>query len=89
MPRELQTTHAIEPAVLRLSDVASYLRVSPWTIQRWQKRGLFPRPLHLGAPGSPLLWRRTVIDDFVEKAARSRRGKQKPRGAIKQRLHAR
>jgi predicted DNA-binding transcriptional regulator AlpA len=49
--------------LLTALEVASRLRCSKRTVQRWVKRGLLPEPIHLSP--QKRLWRESVIRKFL------------------------
>ncbi len=69
--------------LLRKAEVARRLGVTVWTIDRWAKSGLFPKPIYL-MPGSPARWRFRDIEAFIDKRKMARRVKPSPRGMLKQ-----
>jgi predicted DNA-binding transcriptional regulator AlpA len=71
--------------LMSFAEVCEALGVCKWTLERWIKRGLFPAPIHL-TPTSPRMFRVRDIAHHLDKRRRSRRVKQSPRGAIRQRL---
>ena len=68
--------------VIGIREVARQMGKSVWTIQRWCKCGLFPRPFQFFA-GGPQVWRTSDIDRFLEKRKRARRVPPTPRGKLK------
>jgi predicted DNA-binding transcriptional regulator AlpA len=70
--------------LLRKIEVANVLGVSVWTIPRWIKRGIFPRPIYV-TRDSPARWRRRDVEAFIEKRRTARR-KPLKRGHLKQEL---
>lgn len=72
-----------EIRLLKLRQVAEVLGVAPDTINGWVRRGHFPRPIQ-ARPGTPKMWRFTVVRDWLEKRQRSRYVPPTPRGQLKQ-----
>jgi predicted DNA-binding transcriptional regulator AlpA len=68
-----------------ITDLSRELGVSPFTIRRWVKAGHFPKPLYVSA-GAPARWRVSQIEDWLDKAALSRRKRPAPRGALKRQM---
>lgn len=59
------------------------LNISPWTLNDWVAKGLFPPPIVI-VPGSPRRWQVKVVEGWIAKKRRGRPGKQKPRGIFRQ-----
>jgi predicted DNA-binding transcriptional regulator AlpA len=78
-----QKTEAAQPLVLRKAAVARLMNTTIWTVDRWVRRGLFPRPFFM-VPGSPAVWRVRDIEAHIEKRRTSRRPKPPIRGKLKQ-----
>lgn len=74
----------IEPALLRLEQLAAYLGYSAWTVPGLVRAGVIPKPLFL-RPGGPALWRRSAVDAAIARAERSRKPRPEPRGFVRQR----
>jgi excisionase family DNA binding protein len=55
--------------LLTALEVASRLRCSKRTVQRWVKRGLLPEPIRLSA--QKRLWRESDIRKFLDSRAAS------------------
>lgn len=72
-----------EPMVLRKVQVARLMNTTIWTIDRWVRRGLFPRPFFV-VPGAPATWDRRDVEAFILKRKASRRPKPPLRGQLKQ-----
>ena len=59
--------------VIRISELASTptkpgrLPVSPATVWRWVREGMFPKPFKLGK--SVTVWDLTAVDAFIERQA--------------------
>ena len=51
-------------------DVCDRLRITRWTLYRWEKRGWVPKPRHLGRRS---LWLDTEIDEVVKRMRHDRR----------------
>jgi predicted DNA-binding transcriptional regulator AlpA len=68
--------------VLRKAAVCEALAISPWTLDRWIRRGLFPSPTFLTPTSNVAVWRLSEIAAFLDKRRRARRVKQL-RGAMK------
>ena len=73
-------------SVLRRADVCEALAVSMWTLDRWIRQGLFPRPLYMTPASSVAVWRLRDIENFLDKRCRARRVKQL-RGDMKKQRH--
>ncbi len=50
--------------ILREKDVVEMIGVSPVTLWRWQKAGIFPQRIKVGP--NVIGWRSTVIEKFIE-----------------------
>jgi predicted DNA-binding transcriptional regulator AlpA len=72
-------------ALINATDLCEVLGVSHWTLDQWVERGLIPRPLAM-TPGSPRQWRVVDVSNHIQKRKRSRRPKQKPRGAVRKHI---
>ena len=81
----------VQPALQRaLADTrssATYTGLSIWQFGRLVKKGVFPRPIFL-TPGGKAMFRLRDLDAAIDKAARSRRPRRKPRGIVRQRMEA-
>lgn len=49
--------------IMRRPDVAQALGISIPTLDRWQAKGIFPRPIQLGPQA--VGWRKTVVLDWL------------------------
>jgi hypothetical protein len=72
-------------ALIDATDLCEVLSISLWTLNDWVDRALIPPPFAM-TPNSPRQWRVKDIAGHIEKRKRSRRAKQKPRGAVKKRI---
>jgi excisionase family DNA binding protein len=48
-------------------EIAARLHVHRSTITRWIDSGWMPPPIRLGSSGRHLRWRRTAIEEFLQK----------------------
>ena len=71
----------IRPAVYRTGDVAQLLGVSPETVLRWRRAGIFPQPIQLGA--RVLAWPREDIEAWLKGRPRLTRRLQEPSEAAR------
>jgi predicted DNA-binding transcriptional regulator AlpA len=69
--------------LLRRTDVCEMLGISSWTLGRWIRRSIFPKPLYI-TNDSPARWRSIDIENWLAKKAHSRRVRPEPRGSLKQ-----
>lgn len=69
--------------LLRKVEAAQRLGCSVWSIDRWIREGLFPKPIYL-MPGSPARWLARDIDAWVDKRKLTRRPRPEVRGVVKQ-----
>lgn len=83
MDRVRITNKAQGTELLRKAAVARKLGRSSWTLDRWIRQGLFPRPFYL-VPGGPAMWRPQDVEAFIEKRRRARNAKPPVRGKLKQ-----
>ena len=52
---------------MRMKEVLEMLSVSRSTLYLWMKKGVFPRPIAIGGPGTCVVrWRRSVIERWLE-----------------------
>lgn len=59
-------TTAIAPRILKVADVAAYIRVHPMTIWRWAREGKFPKPVRLTqGRGGVTVWRVAEVDAWL------------------------
>jgi predicted DNA-binding transcriptional regulator AlpA len=69
--------------LIRKAPLARELGVSTYTIERWVKQGLFPKPIHV-MDGSPATWRLRDVEAWLEKRRGRRRQPPPRRGNLKQ-----
>ena len=69
--------------LLRKAAVARVVGRTPWTIDRWVRRGQFPKPFYL-VPGAPATWRRQDVEAWIEKRRHARVNKSAVKGKLKQ-----
>jgi len=70
-------------AVIEIKPLAVLVNKTPWTIRRWVKAGLFPRPFQI-VPGSPDVWLLRDVEAHLEKRRFARRVKRPLQGQLKQ-----
>ena len=69
--------------LLRKIEVAQRLGCSTWSVDRWVRIGLFPKPIFL-TPNAPARWKVSDIDAWVDKRKVSRHPRRKVRGVLRQ-----
>ena len=78
MPRQVESTTSEIRALLNRRSAATYLGISPWTLDRLVRRAEV-RPIHL-TPKGPLMFRVRDLNALIDKRASSRAPKPKLRG---------
>ena len=60
--------------LLSKRQVLALVPVSPATLARWEKQGLFPRRFHIGGNGvwKKAFWREDEVADWIEAQAERR-----------------
>lgn len=59
--------HEEPGGLMTTSDLVVHLRMSRVTLWRKRRAGEFPKPCQMGGAPSQLRWRRSDIDDWIEK----------------------
>lgn len=71
--------------LLDRQQLAKALGYSPWTIDDWVRKGLFPKPMKLG-PGRTQKWRLVDVKIWIKRELRKPRDKAKLKGAVRKRM---
>jgi predicted DNA-binding transcriptional regulator AlpA len=86
-PRPPRSQRRAEPdcdalKLIRKSEVARHLGVSPWTVDRWVKAGTFPRPIFV-SDRAPARWRVVDVAAWLDRRKTARRKRPQPQGRLK------
>ena len=68
--RKISSTPA--KLLMRKTEVAALLGISPWTVEEWVRRGIIPPPIYM-TDGSPGQWRVRDIEAAIDRGRRRRR----------------
>jgi len=63
-----------QPLLVRKTEGAALVGVSPWTLDKWVRDRLFPQPIY-ATDHSPAMWRVRDIEAWIEQRRRARRRK--------------
>jgi len=63
---------AAQVRLLRGSEICKLLGINAWTLREWLRRNRFPQPVYV-TPGSPMRFRASEIDRWIENCGRKRR----------------